>query len=402
MGRVERTVASRLIIVVSLAASACDAKSGHETIAPSASRGGNTSLLMDSVGLIGLEHLFTIGTVDGEAEYAFGRVESVTARDDAGFYVCDGQDTQLRSYDSTGRFVANIGRNGRGPAEYLTCGPVLLSADTVAISDVFTRRVVRFGLDGSRGDTRTVPTGYSAVALRADGAMWVLETRPGRAPDERSWNVMVLFSPAGQPVDSFEVPSGRRPVGFQTLVTATENGALNPRLEDSLLAIVPSGGVLVATAADYRIDLRHASFARTLSRDIPALEYSRAERDEWRRILEEFPAQPQLPLPDRKPHIRALRADEVGRAWVQVADTAYRREPAPDPPGAARRPRLSYIEQSVWDLFDLQQGDYIGRLRLPRGHSLKASRGDRIWLVSAGEDGELLLSVYRLRANALP
>ncbi len=355
-------------------------------------------LMMDSVGAIGLEHQLTIGAADGAPEYAFGRIVAVAPRDDGGFFVCDGHDTQVRLYDSDGRYLLPVGKRGRGPAEYLSCGSMLVLGDTLAISDVHGRRIVRFDLRSGDSKTIPVPSNHAVISSRSDGTIGVLENRAGRAPGERAWNVMVLYSQKGEVLDSFELPSLRRPVGFSVLVASTENGELNPRLEDSLFAVVPSGGALVARASDYRVELRNSPDVRILTRNVPALPYLQAERDEWQRILEWHPAQPQLQLPERKPRIRELRADDVGRAWVRLSDTAYQRIAPQDPASAPRRPRLTHVEQGVWDLFDLAKGDYIGQLRLPLGHSLSASHKDRVWLLSTGEDGQLLLSVYRLRA----
>lgn len=64
------------------------------------------------------EPVVTIGRVEGPEETIFGDVTSVAADGDGRIYVADRIGSLLRVYGADGRFLRQIGREGRGPGEY--------------------------------------------------------------------------------------------------------------------------------------------------------------------------------------------------------------------------------------------------------------------------------------------
>ena len=60
----------------------------------------------------------TVGVVDGEPEYQLHEVMDATVVDD-GIVVINGGSRSLRAYDLDGGFLAEIGRGGRGPGEFV-------------------------------------------------------------------------------------------------------------------------------------------------------------------------------------------------------------------------------------------------------------------------------------------
>lgn len=64
------------------------------------------------------EHTVTIGETAGPEEQVFGDVTSVAADAAGRIYVADRVGSLLRVYGPDGRFLRQIGREGRGPGEY--------------------------------------------------------------------------------------------------------------------------------------------------------------------------------------------------------------------------------------------------------------------------------------------
>src|SRR5687768_145368 len=64
------------------------------------------------------EPVVTIGVVEGAPEYQLFRVRHALRLDDGSILVADGGSRELRFYDSTGRHIRSIGRDGEGPGEF--------------------------------------------------------------------------------------------------------------------------------------------------------------------------------------------------------------------------------------------------------------------------------------------
>lgn len=361
---------------------------------PSGSPSAEHRELMDSVGAIGIDSLYAIGETDERADYTFGELTSVTGDTQGNLLVCDVQDRQVRRYDRSGRFLGAIGRRGNGPREYSHCEPLLALGDTLFVNDVGNGRIVWFALDSDRAGIIRWPSAYAAVAMDSMGRFWAWESRRRGGGDPRSRDLAVAYDRDRTPVDSIPLALRMFPAGMQSLTAVTEDGALSSRV-DSISAILPDGRVAVALESDYRIEMRSSSGPPTvITRPATAIPYRADERREWERMLA-FAPQPQAPLPNVKPIIRALRGDDLGRLWVKLADSSYRRESRV--PNGSRRPGLTHGEQGVWDLFDITGGDYIGRLRLPVGSELIGSRRDVIWVRRNTDEGYLVVMAYRLK-----
>lgn len=358
-----------------------------------------TAPLLAYVGSIELEPVAVLGIADGPPEYALGRITALVPVRNGRFFTCDENDTQVRLYEADGHFVRTAGRKGSGPGEYLDCTHMLRRRDgSLLVNDAHNARLVFFDADGNHVETSRLDPPRLVAAVDSAGLHWTTEFRSGRGGDERSWNMVVLRTATGTRVDSIELPSLRFPRGFVGSSRNTDDGMLSARTGDTIFAVHPNGGVLIARTDEYRVVLRSLAGApREFARAAVPLRFRPDERRERLRLIEEDRQQPHLPLPEFKPIVRELRGDELGRVWVKLADTSYRRNGA----GASRggRTRLTHFEQGVWDIFNGDTGEFIGQVRLPLAHELLATLGDRLWLRSTGSGGELVLTSFDMRAR---
>ena len=99
-------------------------------------------------------------------------------------------------------------------------------------------------------------------------------------------------------------------------------------------------------------------------------------------------------LPRTKPAIRELRSDHLGRVWVDVFVQAEKRNEPPRPAGDVR-PILTWKERTTYDVF-AATGGYLGRVALPAQSILLAIRGDRLYTLTRGPEGEERIVVFRM------
>ncbi|HEX7118291.1 MAG TPA: 6-bladed beta-propeller [Longimicrobiales bacterium] len=95
------------------------------------------------------EPLLQIGVVEGAPEYQLFRAVSSVRLGDGRIAVLNAGSHELRFYDAEGRFVASVGRRGKGPGEFLAPARLYrMAADSLM---VFDRANVRFSVHAPDG-----------------------------------------------------------------------------------------------------------------------------------------------------------------------------------------------------------------------------------------------------------
>ncbi|MBX3134012.1 MAG: hypothetical protein KF689_11595 [Gemmatimonadaceae bacterium] len=367
------------------------------------------SALRVGTGAIEAVKLFAIGELEGPPEYAFGRVYSIVAVPDGGFYTCDLFDHTIRRYDSTGVFVRTVGRTGAGPGEYEGCYDIAIDVDGgIVVNDPPNGRLVRFTAADEPSDVIRVNVygglgGPGTFYVDRRGRYWRKAWIP--TPDAMEYDLpaqMVIIDRRGRRVDSVQVPapgmSGGRGFGL-----GTNDGTYSAIPSDSMYAIGLDGAIVTASPRRYHLKVVRGDRTLEFTRDDAAVRYADRERAEWQAWREYLgnrnPQQQLAPIPELKPFLRSLRMDELDRLWVQVHVVAEPRDIPPRSAGDAR-PLLTWRERNTYDLFDSSSGGYIGRVAFPYATQLVATRGDRAWLIEEGPSGEQRIGVYELRPAA--
>lgn len=99
------------------------------------------------------EPVLTIGELDGEAPYLFGRIADAVRLSDGTIAVADGYGEtgsgELRFFDAQGTFIGAAGRTGRGPGEF-TLPQVVerVAGDSIAVWDRVQQKVSLLAPDG--------------------------------------------------------------------------------------------------------------------------------------------------------------------------------------------------------------------------------------------------------------
>jgi len=269
---------------------------------------------------VSAEPLLTIGEMDGDPHYLFGRIADAEFFPDGRIAVADFGARSVRIFDAAGTFVADLGREGEGPGEFRSVDAVWIDApDTVAAFDSRLRRVTRFLSDGTVIDTRRLSTPLGSpfpLGVFGNGdiaAAWIRniferdETRV--IPDTMEF---ARFGPGGDIVAHLgDGPGFRRFDGWTDPISPGPNAAV---WRDSLYY---TDGLTEISVRD-----RDGLIARRIP--LPALEQTSAEI--WAaidRAVEER-ADPErsevlrtVPRHDSIPRISRMLIDDAGWIWVK-------------------------------------------------------------------------------------
>lgn len=100
----------------------------------------------------------SIGAADGDPAYLLSDVQDALRLEDGRIVVLDTRAGQLRVYSAAGRHVADWGRSGRGPGEFVR--PITLArygSDSLVVFDGAAARATVLGTDGSVGTMLPIP-----------------------------------------------------------------------------------------------------------------------------------------------------------------------------------------------------------------------------------------------------
>jgi hypothetical protein len=154
-----------------------------------------------------------VGEVDGAPEYAFGDVSSVAIGESGRLYVADRIGSTVRAYDFSGRFLATIGSEGRGPGEFEFPNDLAFDADGRLYVRDYSRIVVfAAAVEGAIPDSlvHTVSLGGVSSPWSARGrVVGATYYRPNYIfrNGERLQYFYVAYDSTGRVGDTIRVPS---------------------------------------------------------------------------------------------------------------------------------------------------------------------------------------------------
>ena len=308
------------------------------------------------------------GSLDADdPNLLFGDIRGIQATRDGTIYVLDYQATEVRVFDSGGRYLRTIVRRGEGPGEITAANGIVLSGDSLLwIHDHGKWRVVGVDLAGEQVRQFIKPVlSYAAMwdgAFDNQGRYWRDDSHSDGEPSyppPPGWS----SSTWRRYYKSYDLSSGAidsvylGEISYRSFYAHYRDPDgrlrwLTPDFQAYEAAVVnPSGGFWRANTAAYRI-ARTGEEGDTLvviEAGVPALPVTDEDRAAYieeavedrpgaRRAAEEVAAL----LPDTKPILAQMSVDDEGRLWVQRVT----------PEGAP----------AFYDLFS-EDGDYLGSVR---------------------------------------
>jgi 6-bladed beta-propeller len=300
-----------------------------------------------------------IGAVDGPEPYVFGSVGGVVVAADGRIYVADAQAREIRVFSPGGEYLERFGRGGEGPGEFGHIGGLGgAPGGGVAALDGQLARVSVFDPDGRFLRSFRLERPYmvlqSGSPVRFDGEGRFYD-RTGLAHGLGPDSIGVVRYAADGHVEDTTLVAVYQP----QRVYVRQNGVVRmafgiPYTPHVSVAVSTRGRVFVTRGEAYVIAEVDAAgdTVRVIERAVPPTEVSGAERDSALAAIQaryhdavgtELPDPPAIP--QRKPAVDALVADEAGCLWVLR--------------GSA--PAASTVD---WDVVD-GDGRVLGTLTLP-------------------------------------
>lgn len=163
-------------------AAACSGGSG-DTVTPTLTDSAGVQIVTtpqtDDVPLaFSAERLFTLGGSD-DPEQSFYRISRGFVAADAGgrIYVLDGSQYHVQVFDSTGRHLSTLGRQGSGPGEMSFPSALTVSPrGEVWVADLGSGSFVHWGPDGELLESTSLPEFYIGLGARWTGEGLVAQT----------------------------------------------------------------------------------------------------------------------------------------------------------------------------------------------------------------------------------
>lgn len=347
----------------------------------------------------------SIGVLEGDAPYMFGRISSLDVGPGGAIYAVDAQVPELRVFEPDGTWRAALGRPGEGPGELKRPdgGLAILSDGRVLVRDPGNGRIqVYSGETGEALATWPLRGNFSTSNPlwrdRSDRVYTQILLDP--EADIRDWRMgLAVIASDGSPVDTLAVPDAdyepptleaRREEGESRSVSRT--GV--PFSPSESWVLHPDGYFVHGVSTDYAFKLLRADRPLRVERVYEPVPVTSGEKDEeTARVSRNMRStQPNWrwngpPIPDVKPPFRGLRVGRDGRIWVQVSQPGVEVEdPNHDPSDPESLPDR-WREPVAFDVFE-SDGRYLGRVTAPLDLSLYPNPvfdGDHVWAVTEDE-----------------
>ncbi|HSJ23806.1 MAG TPA: 6-bladed beta-propeller [Longimicrobiales bacterium] len=334
-----------------------------------------------------------VGSALGSDEQLLHRIAGVARLPNGHIVVANGGNTDVRWYDSSGRFVRSAGRFGSGPGEFASFMLTLqtLDPDTLIIHDMVAGRMTYFAFDGELLGTRSLPDRLSGFVGLVAGNRAVVaapetETRtvPSLGTVHRPFFVRTIDLDTGAPdtiVELEAAPELWHQRGERIIIS---------RVPFTVYPAVAAGESRIAIVDGRSYEVRlydgdgHLSAIHRLG-----LDPSPVRPGEYREAVEaEINAGPEAdhadlarlfrsaPMPQTVPTFDAVMLDARGSVWA----------------GHYPAPRDTF---KTWTVFD-SSGDAIFRVRTPIGLRLRHVTDDLLLGTYIDDSGVEYVHGYKL------
>lgn len=342
-----------------------------------------------------------IGTEFGDENYMFGNIKGVAIGTEGRIFVADQQGPIVRMYDKEGKFIQNVGREGRGPGEYTGISGIKTFPDgRLAIWNVGLTNINVFSPEGEYMETHFVNSTLNAPDLFEVGkeGEFFVKTTINRKRDEPNLHFAWLkISPDGEIKDTLEVPRDDvdRPLTF---VLFTAQGDAHAFITWPRSTMSSEGYIVYAEDNNnYEIEfLKDERSVRTIRRVFKPVNLLPEEIKQWEAWTDYYSGRgADNVLPDYKPAIKQVFTDRDGRIWIwRYVEARYSEKEM----GIGYGPESKWWEPPTFDVFR-PDGSYYATIELPMNANFKDAKGEIVVAVVTGESGEEYVVRYGLKES---
>lgn len=277
-----------------------------------------------------------VGVVEGPDEYQFGVVGDLAADRDGRLFVLDPMYFRVQVYDTMGAYFSTIGRQGRGPGEFLYPRQLAVGPDgTLAVSDDRKMVFLLFSPDGTPSrNIRLSGGGHYFDGIWLDAEQRIYDGRQGWG--DKKDHSFVLAIPTKQSglrpsIDTLPIPMrSTEPILISTRI-GYEGYVPQPFSVRTMWTVLPDGRVVATNGQECEFDLIDRDLARSISCESQPVLISSGERDRQLATIRENirlqaragQANPHrflemIEAPTHYPAILHVTSDHEGRIWLAV------------------------------------------------------------------------------------
>lgn len=314
-------------------------------------------------------------------------------------------------FDSTGKLVRRIGRQGAGPGEFSSVNGIVALADTgIAVLDAQNARISFFGANGDFRTSVPVPAGFSTsngLITDRSGALYLRRpVTPPREGEILGRMGLVRLNADGSFADSLEPPD--LPVQRDTYLAVSPDG--NGRSSTSSQFAPnyfwdwhPDGFFVAGHGGRYEIVLQRPGKPVVIRRSAPPVPLHPDQRsDEKERILWSMrQTQPGWSwtgpdIPESKAPLTAITVTRDGNIWTRVATPSELIPPDELQPRREKGPPVvRFRAPIVYEVYSAE-GRFLGRVPLPPRTIMLHADGDHLWGIMRDEDDLPAIVRFRL------
>jgi hypothetical protein len=339
-----------------------------------------------------------IGTESGNEDYMFGDIKDIAIGTEGRIFVADQQGPIVKMYDKEGKFIRNVGKEGRGPGEYTGISGMKTFQDgRVAIWNVGLTNINVFSPEGEYLETHFVNSTLNAPDLFEVGKKGEFYVKTTINRDRNKPNLHFAWlrvSSRGKVVDTLEVPRDEvdRPLTF---VLFSAQGSVHSFIKWPRSTISSEGYVVYAEDNNkYEIKFLNEERAeKGIIWEIEPVTLLSEEKEQWEAWTDYYSARgAENVLPEHKPVLKQIYTDRNGRIWIWKYVKAEYTEMNM---GIGYGPESNWWEPPTFDIFK-PDGSYYGTVELPLNANFKDAKGNTVVAVLTGDMGEEYVSRFSL------
>ena len=334
-----------------------------------------------------------IGRLEGEDEYVFGIINHVAVGKNGVIFIADRKVPVIRMYDQDGNFIRNVGKEGRGPGEYLTFGGMRTFSDgRLAIWDQNNARVSVFNQDGDFTESHSVnSTLHAADIFEVDlNGNFYVKTVLKNTPDMPNWKFGWLkISEKGELTDTIEVPLDEE--REQTFVLFAASGDAHAFIEWPFSNLSTRGHLITGRNDSYSFQINYPdSVPKKIEREYTPVNVKPEEKKQWEAWVKYYGVN--NVVPDIKPPYKEILTDSQGRIWIKkYVEAIYTEQNI----GPHYGPESRWWEPPTFDVF-LPDGTFYGTVILPLDAKFEDAKDEFIWATIKGDFDEQYVTRFRL------
>ncbi len=331
----------------------------------------------------------------------FERPSSVVCDQDENIYVLDSDANNIKKFDSRGRFIKTIGREGQGPGEFSNPYYLAYTKDRLVVWDLMNRRLCAFTPEGKFIKSGNIPYDEGSVrklrSLPTGEIVVEKEKSYRREPDKSQICMIDLYSRDLEYVRTIY----ERSLWRKKYVRTKEFGISTlyfPFSPDVRWDVSPEGKIIIGFSEKYELEIydREGKKIVTFSHSYEPVKVTEKDKKEYFDSLEFYRAGAKLneipeyitketQFPKNMPAFDNVLIDSGGNVLV-VLNSENEVE-----------------EEKTFDVFD-RNGKFISSVQIAADTPFRFSRQTKLlersfWLIKTGEDELYRVIKYSIEAE---